>query len=132
MTKEHNKTEQMIEELAQSVAAGFLGVDKQISELRSDMDAGFLGVDKQFKELRQEVFGKIDSEVGSLHSQMQTGFSSVHAELAVMRKEISDIKQGLEEVKHFAKSNDDAILDVVFGLEKRVKVLERKISMIAK
>ena len=127
MPTKQTKTEEMIEELARSVAMGFLGVDKQLAELR-----GEIGYVKGDIDTMKSDIDTMKGDIGSLRCEMRSGFSAVHAKLAGIKEEIADIKTRLDAAKHFAKSNDDAILDVVFELQKRVKVLEKKIAAISR
>lgn len=127
MPEKKQKTEALIEELARSVAKGFLGVDKQFDELRGEM-----GVMKSDITTMKSDITTMKGDIDNLRNEMRSGFSAVHAELVAIRVEISDIKERLEAVKHFAKSNDDAILDVVFELQKRVKTLEKKVATLSR
>ena len=63
---------------------------------------------------------------------MKTGFSSIRAEIKNIKEELSDIKIRLDGVKHFASSNDSAIVEVVLGLERKVNLLEKKVDKLTK
>lgn len=97
-----NKTDKLIEELARSVAAGFLGVDKQISELRSDMNQEIGSLRNDMNQEIGLLRNDMNREYGLLRSETRDGFSSLHVQLATVKEELTDIKQQLGAIKHFA------------------------------
>ena len=121
--KGENRTQEMIEELAQGMAHSFMRLQKYMDKRFERIEERLDKHDRQF-ELIDIQFGNIDKKF----QQVDRKFVDLHYEFAKVHERLDDLNNKVETYNKYRTEDVDALADDIIAHDKRIRTLEKKVA----
>jgi len=110
--KEENKTQKMIEDLAENMAVSFTRLQQYM--------------DKRFEKI-YERFEKIENRLDNHDKRFNSISTEMHFEFVKVHQKLNELNSRIEFVNKSRTEDVDALADDIIAHDKRIKLLEKKV-----